>query len=40
MYPSSHLIFPGTKLGSALSNMTFTKVLRDIGYAAEATPTE
>jgi integrase len=38
MYPSSHLIFPGTKLGSALSNMTFTKVLRDIGYAAEATP--
>ena len=38
MYPSSHLLFPGTKLGSALSNMTFTKVLRDIGYAAEATP--
>jgi integrase len=38
MYSSSHLIFPGTKHGSALSNMTFTKVLRDIGYAAEATP--
>lgn len=38
MYPSSHLIFPGTKLGSAHSNMIFTKVLRDIGYAAEATP--
>ena len=38
LYPSSHLIFPGTKLGSALSNMTFTKVLRDMGYALEATP--
>ena len=38
MYPSSDLIFPGTKLGSALSDMTFTKVLRDIGYSEEATP--
>jgi integrase len=38
MYPSSDLIFPGTKTGSALSDMTFTKVLRDIGYSAEATP--
>jgi hypothetical protein len=38
MYSSSDLIFPGTKLGSALSDMTFTKVLRDIGYAEEATP--
>ena len=38
MYPCSDLIFPGTKLGSALSDMTFTKVLRDIGYAEEATP--
>lgn len=38
LYPSSNLIFPGTKVGSALSDMTFTKVLRDIGYAEEATP--
>jgi hypothetical protein len=38
MYSSSDLIFPGTKLGSALSDMTFTKVLRDIGYTEEATP--
>jgi integrase len=38
IYPSSDLIFPGTKLGSALSDMTFTKVLRDIGYSEEATP--
>ncbi len=38
LYPSSDLIFPGTKSGSALSDMTFTKVLRDIGYATEATP--
>ena len=38
MYPSSDLIFPGTKQGSALSDMTFTKVLRDIGYSEEATP--
>jgi integrase len=38
LYPSSHLIFPGTKFGSPLSNMTFMKVLRDLGYAAEATP--
>ena len=38
MYSSSDLIFPGTKHGSALSDMTFTKVLRDIGYAKDATP--
>jgi integrase len=38
MYPSSNLIFPGTKLGSPLSDMTFTKVLRDMGYAIDATP--
>jgi len=38
MYPCSDLIFPGTKTGSALSDMTFTKVLRDIGYSEEATP--
>lgn len=38
LYPSSDLIFPGAKLGSALSDMTFTKVLRDMGYAKEATP--
>jgi integrase len=38
MYPSSEFIFPGTKLGSPLSDMTFTKVLRDMGYATEATP--
>jgi integrase len=38
LYPSSNLIFPGTKQRSALSDMTFTKVLRDIGYAEEATP--
>jgi len=38
MYPCSDLVFPGTKTGSALSDMTFTKVLRDIGYSEEATP--
>jgi integrase len=38
LYPGSNLIFPGTKQGSALSDMTFTKVLRDLGYAEEATP--
>lgn len=38
LYPASDLIFPGTKVGSALSDMTFTKVLRDIGYSNEATP--
>jgi integrase len=37
-YPSSSLIFPGTKLGSALSDMTFTKVLRDMRLGEEATP--
>jgi integrase len=38
LYPSSDFIFPGIKPGSTLSDMTFTKVLRDIGYAKEATP--
>jgi integrase len=38
LYPASDLIFPGTKVGSALSDMTFTKVLRDMGYSKEATP--
>jgi integrase len=38
LYPASDLIFPGTKVDSALSDMTFTKVLRDIGYSKEATP--
>ena len=38
MYPCSDLVFPGTKIGSALSDMTFTKVLRDIGYSEQATP--
>ena len=38
LYPSSDLIFPGTKQRSALSDMTFIKVLRDIGYAEEVTP--
>jgi integrase len=38
LYPSSSLIFPGTRLGSPLSDMTFTKVLRDMGYGTDATP--
>jgi integrase len=37
-YPSSDLIFPGLKPGAPLSDMTFTKVLRDMGLGAEATP--
>jgi integrase len=38
IYPRSNLVFPGTKIGSALSDMTFTRVLRDMGYSKEATP--
>jgi integrase len=37
-YPSADLIFPGTKAGAALSDMTFTKVLRDMSLGEEATP--
>ena len=33
----SPLLFPGAT-GKPLSDMTFTKVLRDIGYSEEATP--
>jgi len=35
---SSDFIFPGLKAGSPLSDMTFTKVLRDLGLGGEATP--
>ena len=38
IYPGSALIFPGTKPGAPLSEMTFTKVLRDLGFADRATP--
>ena len=34
----SELIFPGARIGAPLSDMTFTKVLRDLGYADDATP--
>jgi integrase len=37
-YQSSDLIFPGLKSGAPLSDMTFTKVLRDMGLGDEATP--
>jgi integrase len=37
-YPPSDLIFPGLKAGAPLSDMTFTKVLRDMGLGREATP--
>lgn len=33
----SELIFPGARMGTPLSDMTFTKVLRDMGLADEAT---
>jgi integrase len=36
-YPESDLIFPGTKPGLPLSDMTLTKVLRDAGLAGKAT---
>jgi len=37
-YPESALVFPGSKLGAPLSDMTLTKVLRDMGLAHRATP--
>lgn len=37
LYPASDLLFPGSN-GEPLSDMTFTMVLRDLGYAREATP--
>src|SRR5215813_7763153 len=37
-YPTSDLVFPGTKLGLPLSDMTLTKVLRDAGLDGKATP--
>jgi integrase len=36
-YPTSELIFPGTKPGLPLSDMTLTKVLRDAGLNGKAT---
>lgn len=36
-YPASDLIFPGTKPGLPLSDMTLTKVLRDADLAGKAT---
>jgi integrase len=37
LFPSSDLIFPGSKPDSPLSDMTFTKLLRDMGLAHRAT---
>jgi integrase len=36
-YPKSELVFPGTKPGLPLSDMTLTKVLRDAGLDGKAT---
>jgi integrase len=36
-FSGSGLIFPGTKVGAPLSDMTFTKVLRDLDFADRAT---
>ena len=36
-YPESDLVFPGTKPGLPLSDMTLTKVLRDAGLNGKAT---
>src|SRR5262249_7797047 len=36
-YPGSELVFPGTKPGLPLSNMTLTKVIRDAGFNGKAT---
>jgi integrase len=36
-YPKNELVFPGTKPGLPLSDMTLTKVLRDAGLAGKAT---
>jgi integrase len=38
LYPASDFIFPGVKTGAPLSDMTFTKVLRDMRLGEEATP--
>ncbi len=38
LYPASDFIFPGVKTGAPLSDMTFTKALRDMGLGEEATP--
>jgi integrase len=35
--PSSDLLFPSARTGKPLSDMTFTKLLRDLGYTGEAT---
>jgi integrase len=37
-YPTSDLVFPGTKRGLPLSDMTLTRVLRDAGLGGKATP--
>jgi integrase len=36
-YPESELVFPGTKLGLPLSDITLTKALRDAGLDGKAT---
>jgi len=36
--PNSELLFPGTRTRTVLSDMTFTKVLRDLGLGERATP--
>ena len=36
-YPKSEFVFPGTKPGLPLSDMTLTKVLRDAGLNGKAT---
>jgi integrase len=35
--PDSELLFPGPRTRTALSDMTFTKVLRDLGLGDQAT---
>jgi integrase len=37
VYPDSGLVFPGSRTGKPLSDMTLTKVLRDMGLAERAT---
>jgi len=37
LHPTSELIFPGAREGAALSDMTLTKVLRDMGLAGSTT---
>jgi integrase len=36
--PGSKLLFPSARSGKSLSDMTFTKLLRDLGLASHATP--